>query len=36
MPRIAGLEPSATSFLMRQVFARIRKVFVPRRASAAR
>ena len=26
MPRITGLEPRDTSFLMRQVFARIRKI----------
>jgi hypothetical protein len=26
MPRISGLEPRETSFLMRQVFARIRKI----------
>ena len=27
MPRITGLEPHNTSFLMRQVFQQIRKVF---------
>ena len=26
MPRIIGLEPRSTSFLMRQVFGRIRKI----------